>query len=145
MSYGESQEVIPQCATPAVSTRWAQWLPCRSFNQRPTLKGPRPHKKQTPTDVRGHPCTHAHTQQVTLTVRVLQAEALMQGTGSGKHPKLPNVASVAYMYKCGQPLLKASNNKGLKPERAWGPLSPWHTQATTARLRPVAHCMCSIT
>ena len=43
-------------------------------------KGPRPHKKQTHTDVRGHPCTQAHIQQVT--VRVLQAEALMQGTGS---------------------------------------------------------------
>ena len=56
--------------------RQARWLPCRSFNQRPTLKGPRPHKKQTHTDVRGHPCTQAHTQQVT--VRVLQAEALIQ-------------------------------------------------------------------
>ena len=85
--------------------------------------------------IRGHPCTRAHTQQVTH--RVLQAEALMQGTGSGKHPKLPNMASVAYMYKCGQPLLKASNNKGLKPERATTPLStrklprpgygPWRT------------------
>ena len=107
----------------------------RSFNQRPTLKGPRPHKKQTHADVRGHPRTHAHTQQET--VRILQAEALMQGTGGEEHPRLPNMASVAYMYKCGQPLLKATTKKGLKPERATTPLGtrklprpgygPWRT------------------
>ena len=74
-------------------------------------KGPWPHKKQTHTDVRGHPCTHAHTQQET--VRVLQAEALMQGTGSEEHPKLPNMACVACTYKCGQLLIKAGN-KGVK-------------------------------
>ena len=56
------------------------------------------------------PLTLVHTHD---TVRILQAEALMQGTGGEEHPRLPNMASVAYMYKCGQPLLKATT-KGVK-------------------------------